>query len=229
MERRNNNVVWHPGHVTRGMFESRNGHRATLLWFTGLSGAGKSTLALAVQKQLHAAGCMTFVLDGDNLRHGLCSDLSFTQQDRTENIRRTAEVAKLFLNSGCIVLAAFISPLVSQREIVRTVVGAEDMLEVFCRCTFDVCAERDPKGLYRRALAGEIRDFTGVSAPYEEPPAPALTVETAHMDLESCVERVIGLLIRRNVFGDSISPPGAQARFDHMANAAELAGAPQGD
>jgi adenylylsulfate kinase len=205
------------------MFENRNGHRAPLLWFTGLSGAGKSTLALAAQKRLHATHCKTFVLDGDNLRHGLCSDLGFSSEDRTENIRRTAEVAKLFLDSGCIVLAAFISPLVEQRELVRTVVGDEDMVEIYCRCTLTVCAERDPKGHYRRALAGEISDFTGITAPYEPPPAPSLTLDTARLDLENCVDNVVGLLVRRGIIAGRIAlaasgPPGRRAELAELVH-----------
>lgn len=220
MEHRNRNVVWHPGNITREMFESRNGHRAALLWFTGLSGSGKSTLALAVQKRLHTGGCRTFVLDGDNLRHGLCSDLGFSSTDRSENIRRTAEVSKLFLGTGCIVLAAFISPLIAQRDLVRAVVG-DDMAEIYCRCALKVCAERDPKGLYRRALAGEISDFTGVSAPYEPPPSPALTLDTARLDLESCVDNVIGLLVRQSIITDRIAVA-VSAPPDRRAPLAEL-------
>jgi adenylylsulfate kinase len=224
MNSRNENVVWQPGHVSRQMFENRNGHRAALLWFTGLSGAGKSTLASAVQERLHAADCKSFVLDGDNLRHGLCSDLSFSSEDRSENIRRTAEVAKLFVDSGCIVLAAFISPLTAQRQLVRSVVGDEDMMEVYCRCSLDVCAERDPKGLYRRALAGEIKDFTGISSPYEPPAMPALTLDTARLNLENCIDRVIGLLVRRGVVTDRISPRLAHMLPDQRVQLAEMAG-----
>lgn len=192
-------VFWHAVSVEREAREALNEHRATLVWLTGLSGSGKSTLAHAIEKRLHLAGHRTFVLDGDNVRHGLCANLDFTATDRTENIRRVAEVARLFLEAGVIVLAAFISPLRAQREMVRQIVGTQDYIEVYCRCPLPVCVERDPKGLYRKALTGEIADFTGISAPYDAPLAPDLVVDTDRLPLDTGINRVIDLLIQRAV------------------------------
>lgn len=192
-------VFWHTASVKREAREALNEHRASLVWVTGLSGSGKSTLVHAIEKRLHVAGYRTFVLDGDNVRHGLCANLDFSVADRTENIRRVAEVAGLFLEAGVIVLAAFISPLRAQREMVRQIVGAHDYIEVYCRCPLTVCAERDPKGLYRKALTGEISDFTGISAPYDAPLEPDLTVDTDQSPLDASINQVIELLIQRAV------------------------------
>lgn len=193
------NVVWHHATVTRARREAMNGHRSVILWFTGLSGAGKSTLAHAVEDKLHRLGCRTFVLDGDNVRHGLCSDLGFSLADRAENIRRVGEMAKLFVEAGVIALTAFISPLRADRERARLLVPHGDFLEIYCRCPIEVCEARDVKGLYRRARAAEIADFTGISSPYEEPINPELVVETGTQPLEACVEQVLTLLQERGV------------------------------
>lgn len=197
------NVVWHHATVTRARREAQNHHHGAILWFTGLSGAGKSTLAHAVEERLHQLGCRTFVLDGDNVRHGLCSDLGFSETDRKENIRRIGEAAKLFLEAGVISLTAFISPFRSDRERVRSLVPHGDFLEVYCRCPLDVCEERDVKGLYKRARAGDIKDFTGISSPYESPDSPELTVDTDKLTLDECVDSVIAMLRERGIVGAS--------------------------
>lgn len=193
------NVVWHHATVTRARREQLNGHQSVILWFTGLSGAGKSTLAHAVEEQLHQQGCRTFVMDGDNVRHGLCADLGFSEENRKENIRRVGEAAKLFLEAGVIVLTAFISPFRDDRARVRKLVPHGEFLEVYCRCPIEVCETRDVKGLYQRARAGEIKDFTGISSPYEEPVAPELVVDTGALSLEDSVARVIAMLVERGV------------------------------
>ena len=169
------------------------------MWFTGLSGAGKSTLAHAVEERLHQMQCRTFVLDGDNVRHGLCSDLGFSERDRIENIRRVGEMAKLFLEAGVIPLTAFISPFRSDRQRVRSLVPHGEFLEIYCDSPLEVCESRDVKGLYARARSGEIRDFTGISSPYEEPESPELVVNTGSAPLDACVDQVITLLRERGI------------------------------
>ena len=198
----NNNVVWHQATVTRPRRERLFGHKSVVLWFTGLSGAGKSTIAHSVEERLHQSGCHTFVLDGDNVRHGLCRDLGFTKTDRSENIRRIGEMVRLFLESGVIVLTAFISPIRQDREWVRALVPAEDFIEVYCRCPIEVCEDRDAKGLYRRARAGEVKEFTGISSPYETPENPELVLDTNLHTLDECVEMVMALLRSRAVIRD---------------------------
>lgn len=192
-------VVWHHATVTRSRREQLNGHRSAAVWFTGLSGAGKSTLAHAVEEELHRLGCRTFVFDGDNVRHGLCSDLGFSLEDRAENIRRIGEMAKLFVEAGVIALTAFISPLRTDREQVRALMGDSDFIEVYVKCPVEVCESRDVKGMYRKARAGIIKEFTGVSSPYEEPENPELVVDTVREDLDTCVQNVISLLRSRHV------------------------------
>lgn len=188
------NIVWHGAAVTRERRERQNGHRGLALWFTGLSGAGKSTLAHAVELALHAEGRRTFVFDGDNVRHGLCGDLGFSPADRRENLRRIGEMAKLFVEAGTIALAAFIAPARADRELARQIVGPDRFVEIFVACPLEICERRDVKGMYRRARAGEIAEFTGISAPYEAPLAPGLTVETANLTLAESVERVLALI-----------------------------------
>lgn len=204
---KSDNTVWQRASVTRARRARRNAHRSAIVWFTGLSGAGKSTLAHAVEERLHQAGCNTFVLDGDNVRHGLCADLGFSDQDRTENIRRVGEVAKLFVEAGVMVLTAFISPFRHDRERVRALMPEGDFLEVYCRCPLAVCETRDVKGLYKRARAGDIADFTGISSPYEAPDAPALVVDTDESSLDDSVELVLAMLRARDVISH-INPPG---------------------
>lgn len=192
-------VVWHHASVTRQMREKQNGHRGAILWFTGLSGAGKSTLAHAVEEELHQRGCRTIVLDGDNVRHGLCKDLGFSKEDRAENIRRIGEVAKLFMEAGVIVLTAFISPFRQDRLHVREMVPEGDFIEIFCNCSIEVCEARDVKGMYQKARAGALSEFTGISSPYEVPQKPELVVETGIENLGFCVERVKGTLMQYGV------------------------------
>lgn len=192
-------IVWHHATVTRIRREALNGHRGAILWFTGLSGAGKSTLAHAVEEELHQNGYRTFVLDGDNIRHGLCSDLGFTPEDRIENIRRVGEVAKLFMQAGIIVLTAFISPYHVERERVRGLVEHGDFIEIYCDSPVEICESRDVKGLYKKARAGLIPEFTGISSPYETPLNPELIVSTGKTSLESCVQQVIDELKLRGI------------------------------
>lgn len=193
------NIVWHHATVTRTRREKMNGHGSVILWFTGFSGAGKSSLAHAVEEHLHGLGCRTFVLDGDNVRHGLCVDLGFSDTGRVENIRRVGEVSKLFVEAGVITLTAFISPFRSDRKRVRSLVPHGDFLEIYCRCALEVCEQRDVKGLYKRARAGEILEFTGISSPYEEPENPELVVETGRYSLEECTTKVLALLQARGI------------------------------
>lgn len=193
------NVVWHHATVTRARREAQNGHRGAILWFTGLSGAGKSTLAHAVEEALHQRGCHTFVLDGDNVRHGLCGDLGFSNENRIENIRRVGEVAKLFMESGVIVLTAFISPFRADRARVRGMVEHGDFMEIFCDSPIEVCETRDVKGLYKKARAGQIKEFTGITSPYEAPANPELSVSTGEAELNICVSQVLSEMERRGV------------------------------
>ena len=192
------NTIWHNATVTRERREDRNKNRGAVVWFTGLSGAGKSTIAHSVEEQLFQTGCLSYVFDGDNVRHGLCSDLGFSAEDRTENIRRIAEMCRLFVDAGVVALTAFISPLHSDRAMVRKLMG-DDFIEVYCRCPVEVCEERDVKGLYKKARAGEIKDFTGISAPYEAPENPDMIIDTDEVSLEESVDKVMNLLLDRKV------------------------------
>ena len=193
------NVVWHHATVTRARREEQNGHRGAILWFTGLSGAGKSTLAHAVEEALHQRGCRTFVLDGDNVRHGLCGDLGFSQEARVENIRRVGEMAKLFMEAGVIVLTAFISPYREDRERARGMVGHGDFFEIYCDSPIKICEQRDVKGLYKKARAGQIAEFTGISSTYEVPENPEIVVKTGVAELDTCVLQVIDQLMQRSI------------------------------
>jgi adenylylsulfate kinase len=197
------NVVWHHATVTRARREQLNGHRGRIVWFTGLSGSGKSTLAHAVEEALHQRGCSTFVLDGDNVRHGLCGDLSFSAEDRVENIRRVGEVAKLFMEAGVIVLTAFISPFRADRERVRGMVEHGDFMEIHCDTPIEICEARDVKGLYAKARQGRIAEFTGISSPYEAPVKPELCVSTGRATLENCVQHVLDEMIQRGIVSDN--------------------------
>lgn len=190
----NQNTVWHEPTVTRTQRETLNEHRSCILWFTGLSGSGKSTLAHALEERLYQLGQRTYVLDGDNIRKGLCGDLGFSEEDRTENIRRIGEVAKLMIDAGLIVMTAFISPFRRDREVARGLVDEGDFIEIFCDAPLRVCEERDVKGLYRKARAGEIPEFTGISSPYEKPPAPELTVDTGNAGIDECIQAIMGYL-----------------------------------
>ena len=183
----------------------QRGHRSAILWFTGLSGAGKSTLANAVNSALFEQGLACYVLDGDNVRHGLCQDLGFSDADRTENIRRIGEVAKLFVDAGVVVLTAFVSPFQADRDRVRALVPEGDFIEVHCAANLAACETRDTKGLYAKARAGVIKEFTGISSPYEEPEQPELRVETGSQSLDDCVDQVIAHLQEQGII------PGAAA------------------
>ena len=190
------NIVWHESEVSREMREKANGHRSVALWFTGLSGSGKSTLAHAVEAHLHKLNVRTYVLDGDNVRHGLCGDLGFSDVARRENIRRIGEAAKLFVDAGIVVLTAFISPFRSDRNQARKLLG-DDFIEIYCNSSLEVCEGRDVKGLYQRARAGEIKDFTGISSPYEEPEKAEIVVNTGVLDLQSSVQQVVDYLVKQ--------------------------------
>jgi len=192
------NITWHHETVTRPDREKNNGHGAAVLWFTGLSASGKSTLAQAVQAVLFEHGCQAYVLDGDNIRHGLNKDLGFSPEDREENIRRIGEVAALFLDAGMIVSTAFISPYRADRDKARALCG-DKFIEVYVHCPVEVCEKRDPKGLYQKAREGKIPEFTGVSAPYEAPEHPELLINAAERSIEECVGDVIEYLQSRGI------------------------------
>jgi adenylylsulfate kinase len=181
------NIIPYRGAVQRIQRELLLQQKSKAFWLTGLSGAGKSTIAHGLEAKMFAEGHLLYVFDGDNVRQGLCRDLGFSQKDRTENIRRIAEMLHLFVDAGIICLAAFISPLKSDRELVRDIVGPKDFFEIFISCPVETCEERDVKGLYKRARAGLIKNYTGISAPYEAPDNPALTIKTEKRDIESCV------------------------------------------
>jgi len=199
---KSSNVVWHREEVVRDDREALNGHKSALLWLTGLSGAGKSTVAQAVAKVLHQRACRTYVLDGDNVRHGLCGDLGFSPQDRSENIRRIGEMSRLFVDAGIITLTAFISPFRTDRDRVRAMFPERDFFEVYCACALEECERRDVKGLYKKARAGLIQEFTGVSSPYEPPIAPELVLHTDQQTLEQSAVAVVDLLCARGVIPD---------------------------
>ena len=198
------NLHFHEHRVPREEKEKRNQHKSRVIWFTGLSGSGKSTVANATEKVLHDMGLQTYILDGDNVRMGLTKDLGFSHEDRTENIRRIAEVANLFADSGSIILTAFISPYRDDRDNAREIIGNEDFIEVFVSADLSVCEERDPKGLYKKARAGEIKGFTGIDAPYEEPINPELVVETDKYDIEACTQIVIEYLVKEGIISKTL-------------------------
>jgi adenylylsulfate kinase len=194
------NVIKHRATVTRGRREQQNKHKSVIIWFTGLSGSGKSTIAHVVEEELYLAGCQTFVFDGDNVRHGLCANLSFSEADRHENIRRIGEMAKLFTEAGVIALTAFISPFRADRDRVRALVSENDFIEIYCNSPLEVCEQRDSKGLYKMARDGEIKNYTGISSPYEAPEHPDLELDTAAKSVEYNVEKVMDYLAKRKIF-----------------------------
>jgi adenylylsulfate kinase len=204
----NEHIVWHECLVNRVDRNRLNKHRSGLVWFTGLSASGKSTIAHGVEKELFSLGVRTYVLDGDNVRHGLNANLGFSPEDREENIRRIGEVAKLMVDAGLVVFTAFISPYCKDRDAVRKLFGGEDFYEVFVKCSLGECEKRDPKGLYRKARAGIIKNYTGISAPYEEPESPELVIDTEVLTPEDSIKRVIAFLCARNV----IEPVAADKR-----------------
>ena len=188
------NIIYHQASVTRQRRNKLNNHRSIVLWFTGLSGSGKSTLAHALEEKLFQKGCKTFVLDGDNIRHGLNSNLDFSEAGRTENIRRISEVSKLMLESGLIVMTAFISPINKDRSEARNLISSDDFIEIYCKASLETCETRDVKGLYKRARAGEIKNYTGIDSPYEAPENPELTIDTDKQSLEESVSTILSFL-----------------------------------
>jgi len=191
---KSSNVIYHHASVTRQRRNKLNEHRSVVLWFTGLSGSGKSTLAHAVEEKLYQKGCSTFVLDGDNVRHGLNSNLDFSESGRTENIRRISEVSKLMLESGLIVMTAFISPFNKDRNEARKLISNDDFIEIYCKASLETCEARDVKGLYKRARAGEIKNYTGIDSPYEEPNNPELIINTNDETLENSASKILNFL-----------------------------------
>jgi adenylylsulfate kinase len=198
-EQRATNVVWHQGAVTREDREQLNGHKGCTVWLTGLSGSGKSTIAVDLEKRLCERGVRSYILDGDNIRHGLNKNLGFSPEDRTENIRRIGEVAKLFTDAGAVTLTAFISPYRADRDQVRALMKAGDFIEVYVDCPVEVCEQRDVKGLYKKARAGEIKEFTGISAPYEAPHSPELTIKTSEQSVEQSARQILVYLEQRGI------------------------------
>ena len=198
-EIKSTNITRTEGDVDHEARVARNGHKAAILWFTGLSGSGKSTLAQAVEKALFQRRCHTYILDGDNVRFGLNRDLGFSPEDRTENIRRISEVAKLMMDSGTICLTAFISPYRSDRQGARGITPEGRFIEVYCKCSLEECERRDPKGLYKKARAGEIPEFTGISAPYEEPEQGEIVVETDKHSVRECADQIVDYLRDANI------------------------------
>ena len=188
------NIIYHKASVTRQRRNKLNNHRSIVLWFTGLSGSGKSTLAHALEEKLFQKGCRTFVLDGDNVRHGLNSNLDFSEAGRTENIRRISEVSKLMLESGLIVMTAFISPINKDRSDARKLISSDDFIEIYCKASLETCETRDVKGFYKRARAGEIKNYTGVDSPYEVPKNPELIIDTDNQSLEESVSSILNFL-----------------------------------
>ncbi|WP_298775773.1 adenylyl-sulfate kinase [uncultured Shewanella sp.] len=200
------NVVWHQASVSHDERASIKHHKAAILWFTGLSGSGKSTVANAVDRLLHQLTCHTYVLDGDNVRHGLNGDLGFSDLDRVENIRRIGEVSKLFVDAGLLVLTAFISPFKADRDLVRRLNQEAHFIEVFIDTPLEVCEQRDPKGLYQKARSGEIKHFTGIDSAYEAPESPEIRVETAGKSIESCAQQVVDYLQEQGLIHKVIKP-----------------------
>ena len=191
---KSSNIIYHQATVTRQRRNKLNNHRSIVLWFTGLSGAGKSTLAHSLEERLFQKGCSTFVLDGDNIRHGLNSNLDFSEAGRTENIRRISEVSKLMLESGLIVMTAFISPFSKDRNEARKLITSDDFVEIYCKASLEKCESRDVKGLYKRARAGEIKNYTGIDSPYEIPENPELIIDTDNQSLEDSVATILEFL-----------------------------------
>jgi adenylylsulfate kinase len=193
-EQKATNIVWHQGAVNRDDREKLNRHKGATVWLTGLSGSGKSTIAVDLEKRLLERGVRAYILDGDNVRHGLNKNLGFSPEDRTENIRRIGEVAKLFTDAGLVAITAFISPYRADRDQVRALMKPGDFVEIFVECPVDVCEQRDVKGLYKKARAGEIKEFTGISAPYEAPAKPELVLPSHEMSVEAAVAKVVAHL-----------------------------------
>lgn len=199
MTKKSENIFWQKTKVSKAERQSLNQHKSFILWFTGLSGAGKTSLATAMEQILYGQNKRTYILDGDNIRHGLNQDLGFSDQDRVENIRRVGEVAKLMIDAGVIVLTAFISPFRQDRNIVRSLVSEDEFIEVFVDCPLEVCEERDTKGLYKKARQGEIKNFTGIDSVYEKPQNPDIVVSTADHSLEDCCQKIMSIIKDRQL------------------------------
>jgi adenylylsulfate kinase len=191
------NIVWHETLVDRQDRNRMNKHKSGVIWFTGCPASGKSTIAHHLERALFERAIRCYVLDGDNVRHGINSNLGFSREDRRENLRRIAECSKLFVDAGLVVLAAFVSPYREDRQVVRQIVGPEHFFEVYVKCSLETCEKRDPKGQYKKAKAGLIKEYTGISAPYEEPEHPELVLDTEDLDVESAVKKVLELLDRK--------------------------------
>ncbi|MUU77859.1 adenylyl-sulfate kinase [Winogradskyella endarachnes] len=191
------NTVRHNYKVSKSNREEHHGHRSFLIWFTGLSGSGKSTLANLVEIELHKKGISTYSLDGDNIRQGINKDLSFAPEDRTENIRRIAEIANLMVDAGVVTMAAFVSPYIKDRENIKTIVGAENFIEIYVNTSIEECERRDVKGLYKKARAGEIKNMTGISAPYEAPISPDIEIKTDHQSIDESVKKILDFIIKK--------------------------------
>ena len=191
---KSSNIIYHHATVTQQRRNKLNNHKSVLLWFTGLSGSGKSTLAHALEEKLFQMDCRTFVLDGDNIRHGLNSNLDFSEADRRENIRRISEVSKLMLESGLIVMTAFISPFREDRNEARALIKNANFIEIYCKASLETCEKRDVKGLYKRARAGEIKNYTGIDSPYEKPVNPELVIDTDKEKLDYSVSKILNYL-----------------------------------
>ncbi|WP_339307649.1 adenylyl-sulfate kinase [Paenibacillus sp. FSL L8-0435] len=191
MSKEERNITWQSSSINRQDREKHNGHRSRAIWFTGLSGAGKSSLAFALEQNLYEQGVSCYVLDGDNVRHGLNRDLGFTAEDRQENLRRIGEVSKLMVDAGLFVLSAFISPHEQDREMVRQLFEPDDFIEIYVRCSIEECERRDPKGLYKKARNGDIPHFTGISAPYDVPRSPSVIIDTEQWSIEEAVQEIV--------------------------------------
>lgn len=188
------NITWHDSEVTKAERQERNGHKSVVIWFTGLSGSGKSTVSVALEKALFEQKITSYRLDGDNIRHGLNKNLGFSPEDRKENIRRIGEVGKLMVDVGVVTMTAFISPYEEDRNIVRDILEDGEFIEVYTKCSLDECEARDPKGLYKKARSGEIKEFTGINAPYEEPSNPEIIIDTEQHSVEEAVEEIVAYL-----------------------------------
>jgi len=197
MDDKKKDLYWHEHSITAEERRKSYNYKSCVIWFTGLSAAGKSTLANALSTRLHMIGVKSYVLDGDNIRHGLNKDLGFSPEDRKENIRRIGEVAKLFVDAGLIAMTAFISPYREDRNDARNLLKEDDFIEVFVKCPLSECEKRDPKGFYKKARSGQIKEVTGISAPYEEPENPEVVLETDKANLEECIETILNYLIEK--------------------------------
>lgn len=190
-----NDITWHQHSVTKETRQKQHGHKSCLIWFTGLSGAGKSTVASELEyKLVHEFNIKTYLLDGDNVRYGLCKDLGFTEEDRVENIRRVGEISNLFVDAGLITLSAFISPFRKDRALAREILGEGEFIEVYVDAPIEVCEERDPKGLYKKARNGEIKNFTGIDSPYEAPESPEIHIRNAEQGPQESAQQIVEYL-----------------------------------